>query len=56
VYCDDTSSWRVHAGSQNWVNLSDHADENTLNIESRVAYAQYLRNWGQVRKWSVRVG
>jgi predicted outer membrane repeat protein len=56
VYGDDTSSWRVHAGSQNWVNLSDHADENTLNIESRVAYAQYLRNWSQVRKWSMRVG
>jgi hypothetical protein len=56
VYGADTSSWRVHTGSQNWVSLSNHADENTLNIESRAAYAQYLRNWAQVRNSSTRVG
>ena len=55
VYGDDTSSWRVHAGSQNWVAMSDDADECTINIERRDAYEQYLRNWNQVRAWSTRV-
>ena len=55
VYGDDTSSWQVHAGSQNWVALSDNADENTLNIDRRDAYEQYLRNWNQVRNWSTPV-
>ena len=55
VYGDDTSSWQVHAGSQNWVALSDNADENTLNIDRRDAYEQYLRNWNQVRNWSTQV-
>jgi predicted outer membrane repeat protein len=55
VYGGDTSSWRVHAGSQNWVTMSDQADEVTLNIERRDAYEQYLRNWNQVRTWSTRV-
>ena len=49
VYGDDTSSWRVHAGSQNWVAMSDDADECTINIARRDAYEQYLRNWNQVR-------
>ncbi len=51
----DSSSWRVHTGSQNWGKGSMFGgDENTLNVESRAAYGQYLGNWNFVRKTGSR--
>jgi phosphatidylserine/phosphatidylglycerophosphate/cardiolipin synthase-like enzyme len=57
VYGGDRSSWRVHAGSQNWGRGTlRHGDENTINIVSRKAYTQYIRNWDSVVKVSRRIG
>ncbi len=57
VYGGDRSSWRVHAGSQNWGRGTlRKGDENTVNIVSRKAYTQYIRNWDRVAKASRRIG
>lgn len=54
-YGSDASSFQVLTGSANWVDGGlDRGDENTLNIESRAAYRQYLANWHVVRRHSVR--
>ena len=60
--CDGTGddhpqkSWQVMTGSQNWVAGSlSRSDETTLNIESRRAYREYLRNWNAIRKHSRRL-
>ncbi len=44
-YGKDRSSWQVHTGSRNWGQSLHAGDENTLNIESRAIYNQYLKNW-----------
>jgi len=55
-YGTDSSSWRVHTGSQNWGRGTLRGgDENTLTITSRHAYAQYIRNWDTVRNHSRRI-
>jgi hypothetical protein len=54
-YGRDASSHQVLTGSANWVDGGlDRGDESTLNIASRAAYRQYLRNWHVVRRHSVR--
>jgi phosphatidylserine/phosphatidylglycerophosphate/cardiolipin synthase-like enzyme len=54
-YGGDTSSWQVFTGSQNWVTQSlIGGDENTLRIDSRSAYAAYMRNWLMIRKEGAR--
>lgn len=46
VYGGDTSSWRVHTGTQNWgQGTLRNGDENTLNVALRSAYVKYLTNW-----------
>ena len=54
-YGTDHSVWRVHTGSQNWGRGTLHnGDDNTLNIVSRAAYGQYLRNWDTVARGHAR--
>jgi phosphatidylserine/phosphatidylglycerophosphate/cardiolipin synthase-like enzyme len=54
-YGDDRSSWRVHTGSQNWGRGTLRSgDENTVNIDSRRAYHQYLANWRMVTRIGAR--
>jgi phosphatidylserine/phosphatidylglycerophosphate/cardiolipin synthase-like enzyme len=46
----------VMTGSQNWVAGSlSRSDETTLNIRTRGAYREYLRNWDAIRKHSRRL-
>lgn len=48
-YGGDRSAWRVHTGSQNWGRGTLRGgDENTLNIVSRKAYRQYMKNWNHI--------
>ncbi len=55
VYGGDTSSWRVHTGSQNWGRGTLHGgDESTLNVESRGAYGSYIRNWDHIARYAAR--
>jgi phosphatidylserine/phosphatidylglycerophosphate/cardiolipin synthase-like enzyme len=55
-YRRDRKAHVVLTGSQNWVAGSlSRSDETTLNIESRAAYRQYLRNWKQIRQHSRRL-
>jgi phosphatidylserine/phosphatidylglycerophosphate/cardiolipin synthase-like enzyme len=55
-YGTDSSSWRVHTGSQNWGRGTLRGgDENTLTIATRRAYAQYIRNWDTVANHSRRI-
>ena len=52
----DRSAYEVMTGSANWVNGGlDRGDETTLNISLRSAYQQYLANWDDIRRKSVRV-
>lgn len=54
-YGSDRSSWRVHTGSANWGRGTLRGgDENTLNVVSRRAYRQYIRNWDHVVRTSSR--
>jgi phosphatidylserine/phosphatidylglycerophosphate/cardiolipin synthase-like enzyme len=54
-YGGDRSSWRVHTGSQNWGRGTLRmGDENTVNIESRRAYDQYIANWRKVARTGAR--
>lgn len=56
-YGRDHSAWRVHTGSQNWgKGTLRKGDENTINIVSRKAYAQYIRNWDHIASRSRRIG
>ena len=49
----DRKSWQVMTGTQNWVAGSlSRGDENTLNIASRTAWRQYIRNWNTIRNRS----
>jgi len=55
-YGADSSSWRVHMGSQNWGADLTASDDNTLNIASRAGYSGYLRNWTYIRdRWTRRI-
>jgi hypothetical protein len=54
AYGRDRSAWRVHTGSQNWGRSLRAGDENTLNIDSRRAYRQYIRNWRFLAKRAAR--
>lgn len=57
VYGPDHSSWRVHTGSQNWGRGTLHrGDDDTINVPSRRAYGQYIRNWDSVVAVSRRIG
>lgn len=52
----DRSSWQVWTGTQNWVAGSlSKGDENSLNIELKSAYNDYLRNWNNIRNHSRRL-
>ena len=54
-YGADRSAWRVHTGSQNWGRGTlRNGDENTLNINSRAAYRQYMRNWNFIARHAAR--
>lgn len=54
-YAGDSSSWRVFAGSQNWVQQSlAGGDENTLDINSRSAHDRYVDNFDFVRTHGAR--
>ena len=49
-------AWRVFTGSQNWVEGSlGLSDETTLNIDSRAAYGEYIKNWNMIRMHSRHV-
>ena len=49
-------AWRVFTGTQNWVEGSlGLSDETTLNIASRAAYGQYIKNWNTIRRHSRHV-
>jgi hypothetical protein len=54
----NTSSWRVHAGSQNWGRGTLRGgDENTLTIVNRGAYGSYIQHWDMIaRSYSRRIG
>jgi phosphatidylserine/phosphatidylglycerophosphate/cardiolipin synthase-like enzyme len=55
-YRRDRKAHVVMTGSQNWVAGSlSRSDELTLNVESRRAYRDYLRNWKDIRKHSRRL-
>lgn len=55
AYGGDSSSWEVHMGSQNWGRGTLRGgDENTMNIASHDAYAQYLREWNHVKTYAAR--
>ncbi len=55
-YGQDRSAYEVMTGSANWVDGGlDRGDETTLNISLRSAYRQYLVNWNDIRRHSVRV-
>lgn len=55
-YRRDRKAHVVMTGSQNWVAGSlSRSDETTLNIRSRRAHRDYLRNWKQIRKHSRRL-
>ncbi len=54
VYGADTSSWRVHTGSQNWGGTLMNGDDVTINIVGRMAYGQYLANWRSIARYGSR--
>lgn len=57
VYAGDHSAWEVHTGSQNWGRGTlRRGDDNTINITSRRAYAQYIRNWDTLVAHGRRIG
>lgn len=53
-YGTDRSSWQVWTGSANWGEDLRAGDENTINVESRAAYRQYMANWTMVRNTAAR--
>jgi len=54
-YKGDSSNWHVTTGSQNWSGGSlTGGDEVTLSIKSRMAYAQYMRNFSDIRRMGAR--
>jgi hypothetical protein len=56
TYAGNRSAHLVMTGSQNWGHGSlDKSDDSTLNIELGSAYTQYLRQWEQVKRHSIRM-
>ena len=55
-YGDDTSDWRVMAGTQNWIEGAlTGSDENTLEIPLRSAYASYSSEFESLKRYSRRI-
>jgi hypothetical protein len=55
-YGNQDKDWIVMTGSQNWVAGSlSRSDEITLNIRSRSAYQDYVKDWNDIRRHSRRL-